>query len=216
MDSGLNMDFSKPAWIDAETNPWLPSPMPGVERQQLEREQAESGWTTSLVRYAPASYFRPHTHAGGEEFLVLEGVFSDQTGHFPQGTYVRNPIGSSHQPYTENGCKIFVKLCQMTPEEVKQTVVRTPPVSFGSGLQKRQIHALFENQNERVWLEHGLPGLEFSLKNEVRLEVLVLKGEWLLNGKKAPCQTWVRFPKQLDLILECVIRGSLWIKEYRN
>jgi hypothetical protein len=28
---------------------------------------------TSIVRYAPQSRFSPHTHGGGEEFLVLDG-----------------------------------------------------------------------------------------------------------------------------------------------
>jgi hypothetical protein len=38
---------------------------------------------TSIVRYAPGSHFSPHTHGGGEEFFVLEGIFGDEQGEYP-------------------------------------------------------------------------------------------------------------------------------------
>src|SRR6516165_7170873 len=46
---------------------------------------------TSVVRYAPKSRFSAHIHGGGEEFLVLDGVFQDEHGDFPVGSYIRNP-----------------------------------------------------------------------------------------------------------------------------
>ena len=61
----------------------------------LERQGAESGRATSVVRYAPGSDFAAHTHTGGEEFIVLDGVFSDDSGDYSAGSYVRNPVGSS-------------------------------------------------------------------------------------------------------------------------
>ncbi len=84
--------------------------MPGVERRMLERDGDEVARATSLVRFAPNSAFSAHRHGGGEEFLVLEGVFSDESGDFPAGTYARNPVGSRHVPSSELGCVIFVKL----------------------------------------------------------------------------------------------------------
>ena len=83
----------------------------------LERDGDEVARATSLVRYAPCSAFSPHTHGAGEEFLVLEGVFSDETGDFPAGFYVRNPLGSRHAPASAPGAVILVKLRQMPPEE---------------------------------------------------------------------------------------------------
>ena len=91
----------------------LPPPIPGVERRLLERVGEEVARATSLVRYAPGSSFSPHSHDGGEEFLVMDGVFTDEEmGDFPAGYYVRNPVGSSHTPSSEEGCIIFVKLWQ--------------------------------------------------------------------------------------------------------
>ena len=74
----LNADFSKRVAVHAARMPWVASPMPGVDRRMLDRIGEEVARATSIVRYAPGSHFSPHTHGGGEEFLVLEGVFTDE------------------------------------------------------------------------------------------------------------------------------------------
>ena len=94
----LNADFTKRVVVHAATLDWKPSPMPGVERRMLYRIGEEVARATSIVRYAPESQFSPHVHGGGEEFLVLEGVFQDEHGDFPEGSYVRNPPQSRHTP----------------------------------------------------------------------------------------------------------------------
>ena len=94
----LNADFTKRVVVHAATLDWKPSPMPGVERRMLDRIGEEVARATSIVRYAPESQFSPHVHGGGEEFLVLEGVFQDEHGDFPEGSYVRNPPQSRHTP----------------------------------------------------------------------------------------------------------------------
>ncbi|HEY9660942.1 MAG TPA: cupin domain-containing protein, partial [Allocoleopsis sp.] len=100
----LHADLSQRAVVVSEDLPWIDSPMPGVQRRMLERDGEEVARATSIVRYAPGSAFSPHTHGGGEEFLVLEGVFSDEQGDYPPGTYVRNPVGSTHTPSSREGC----------------------------------------------------------------------------------------------------------------
>src|SRR6516164_2585646 len=79
----INADFSKRVAVHAARLPWVPSPMKGVDRRMLDRVGDEVARATSIVRYAPHSHFSPHTHGGGEEFLVLEGVFQDEHGDFP-------------------------------------------------------------------------------------------------------------------------------------
>jgi anti-sigma factor ChrR (cupin superfamily) len=90
----INADFSQRVVIATNDLPWVPSPQAGVERRMLDRIGAEVARATSLVRYASHSEFPGHGHGMGEEFLVLEGVFSDEHGDYPAGTYVRNPPGS--------------------------------------------------------------------------------------------------------------------------
>jgi anti-sigma factor ChrR (cupin superfamily) len=121
----LHADLSRPAIVDSTSLDWVPSPSPGVERRMLERDGDEVARATSIVRYAPGSEFPTHRHGGGEEYMVLEGVFSDEHGDFPAGTYVRNPVGSSHAPKTAPGCTIFVKLRQMDPDDQDQVTIDT-------------------------------------------------------------------------------------------
>jgi anti-sigma factor ChrR (cupin superfamily) len=89
----------------------------------LGRVGGEFARATSIVRYAPDSRFSAHRHGGGEEFLVLDGVFSDTSGDYAAGSYVRNPPGSDHAPWTHRGCVIFVKLRQMDDTESVHVVV---------------------------------------------------------------------------------------------
>ena len=106
----FNMDFSKKLVIETESLDWIASPAIGVWRKPLEREEKESGHTTSVVKYEAGASFTQHSHPLGEEIFVLEGIFSDENGDYPAGTYLRNPPGSSHAPFSKDGCKLFVKL----------------------------------------------------------------------------------------------------------
>lgn len=136
----INADISKRAVVHSASLKWVPSPLPGVERRMLERDGGEVARVTSLVRYAPASRFSAHTHTGGEEFLVLEGTFSDNHGDYPAGAYVRNPVGSSHTPHSEDGCLILVKLWWMHPDD--QAFVR------------------IDTTREDLWQPANIPGVE--------------------------------------------------------
>jgi anti-sigma factor ChrR (cupin superfamily) len=49
-------------------------------------------------------------HPGGEEIFVLEGVFHDEYGSYPAGTWIRSPRFSKHAPFTKSeGATIYVK-----------------------------------------------------------------------------------------------------------
>src|SRR5258708_8585536 len=91
MNELINDDFSRRVVIAADDLQWIASPQAGVERGLLDRIGGEVARATSLVRYAPDSTFPAHVHELGEEFLVLSGIFSDEQGDYPEGTYVRNP-----------------------------------------------------------------------------------------------------------------------------
>ena len=81
----LNADFTQRAVVHAGSLPWQPSPTAGVDRRMLDRIGGEVARATTIVRYAPNSRFPAHIHGGGEEFLVLDGVFQDEHGDFPVG-----------------------------------------------------------------------------------------------------------------------------------
>jgi len=127
----LHADLTQRALLDTNGLTWSASPMAGVERRMLDRRGGELARATSIVRFAPGSRFQRHVHGGGEEVLVLEGTFSDEHGDYSAGTYLRNPVGSSHIPFSEGGCTILVKLQQMHPADQQRRWWSTPPTPPG-------------------------------------------------------------------------------------
>ena len=137
----INADLSQRAVVESTALPWVPSPMPGVYRRMIERDGGEVARVTTIVRYEPNSRFSAHVHTGGEEFLVLDGIFSDQYGDFPAGTYVRNPVGSKHAPHTDDGCTILVKLQWMHGDD--------------------QVFVRINTNDQDLYAETGTPGIQF-------------------------------------------------------
>ena len=133
-DIQLNADWSKRCAIQSHDLPWLASPSPLVQRRLLERDGGEVARATSVVRYAPGARFSAHPHDQGEEIFVLEGTFSDESGHHGPGTYLKNPPGSSHAPYSEAGCTIFVKLRYQDLADTERVVVNTRAAEWRPGL----------------------------------------------------------------------------------
>jgi anti-sigma factor ChrR (cupin superfamily) len=130
----INSDYSKRVVINHHDLPWTPTPAAGIERRMLERVGDEVARATSIVRYRPGSKFPVHTHKFGEEILVLEGIFSDETADYPAGTYIMNPLGSSHSPRSETGCTLFVKLRHLGPDQVEREVVNTLAAPWYQGM----------------------------------------------------------------------------------
>ena len=192
----IHADLTQRAVVNSHALAWVPSPLPGVERRMLDRDGAEVARATSIVRYAPGSYFAPHTHGGGEEFLVLDGVFSDEMGDFPKGMYVRNPVGSSHQPHSAEGATIFVKLQQFDPADQAFVRVDTTRAHWLPGLvEGLTVLPLHRYNTEQVALVRWAPGCQFTphchLGGE---EILVLEGEFCDEQGRYPEGTWLRNP----------------------
>lgn len=196
MQTDLNMDFAKRVVIDTDTQPWVNSPRVGVRRRTLERELAESGRATSIVRYAPGSSFPAHVHRGGEEFLVLDGVFSDHTGDFGPGFYVRNPVGSEHEPFSRGGATIFVKLWQMDPNDRDQVRVDTNRAGWQRGpADGLFVMPLHEWGAEQVALVKFAAGTRFERHvHHGGEEILVLDGVIEDEKGRYGAGTWLRNP----------------------
>lgn len=171
--------------------------MPGVDRMMLDRVGDEVARATSLVRYAPGSTFSPHTHAGGEEILVLEGTFGDEHGLYPAGTYIRNPIGSSHTPQVgPEGALIFVKLHQFDADDTAQLTLNTQTESWRPGLVTGlSVMPLHQYQHENVALVRWAPNTQFQPhRHWGGEEIYVLDGVFHDEHGDYPKGTWIRSP----------------------
>jgi len=191
----LNMDFSKRIAIDTEQMEWLASPAKGVWRKPLERQEAESGHTTSIVRYEQGSAFKTHPHPMGEEIFVLDGVFSDEHGDYPAGSYLRNPPGSSHAPFSKEGCVIFVKLNQFDERDRQTVRINTHQTTWLPGIGGLEVMPLHDFEHEHVALVKWPAGEKFQPhKHFGGEEILVLTGEFKDEFGAYPKGTWIRSP----------------------
>jgi anti-sigma factor ChrR (cupin superfamily) len=212
----VNADFSRRVVIATDEMPWIPSPQAGVERRLLDRIGGEVARATSLVRYTPASAFPAHEHALGEEFFVLSGVFSDEHGDYPTGTYVRNPPPSRHTPRTAPGCTILVKLRQMTLSEQTRIVIDSTTARWEqadtAGLKTLPLY-LAPDAGEKVVLERLEAGTNHS---EVDCpdgeEIFILSGDLRDEYGTYGAGTWIRNPAGFRRNLGSGSGATYWVK----
>ena len=193
----LNDDFTLRIVARAADAMWTPSPLPGVERRMLDRVGDEVARATSLVRYAPGSRFDRHVHGGGEEILVLEGVFSDETGDYPAGTYLRNPPGSSHAPSSRDGCLLFVKLQQFDLADTQSVRIATRAEPWRPGLVPGlAVMPLHSHDGVDTALVRWAPNTRFNTHaHPGGEEILVLDGVFNDEGGDYAAGTWLRSPR---------------------
>lgn len=174
---------------------WIPQSR-GVQRRMLERIGDEVARATSIVRYAAGSAFTPHTHTGGEEFIVLEGVFQDEHGDFPAGCYVRNPPSTRHTPHSAAGCVIFVKLWQFDLADHTQVMLNLNKIGRVDNPKHPGVALtpLFEDAHESVQLESWQPHTEVNYHFADGAELLVLTGDFNESGEQFVAQSWLRLP----------------------
>ena len=195
----MNGDLSVRAVADTTRMAWAPSPSGTVWRKRVHLVgPAESGQVTSVVRYEPRSRFPAHDHPDGEEILVLEGVFSDEHGHWPAGTYLLNPEGFRHAPFSEPGCVLFVKLRQFPGRERRHVVVDTSkllwePTATPSLSYKHLYQQLGFSDVTRLerWATGSDPGTSF---HEQGAEFFVLEGEFADEAGVYSPGFWLRLP----------------------
>jgi len=209
----LNMQLDKPVVIDTNEMSWEASPMAGVWRKPLAREAVEHGQTTSVVRYDAGSRFSAHPHPLGEEIFVLEGVFSDEHGDYPAGTYIRNPPGSSHSPHSEPGCVLLVKLDQFYPADDTTLRIDTNSTAWMPGESKLEVMPLYDTGQESVYL------IKWPASTRLRThrhyggeEVFVLSGVLLDEYGRYPAGTWIRNPHNSEHCPYVEEETVIWIK----
>ncbi|MCX5954662.1 MAG: cupin domain-containing protein [Cyanobacteria bacterium] len=192
----LHADLHQRVVLDTAALPWRPSPLAGVERRMLDRRGAELARATSIVRYAPGSRFERHSHGGGEEILVLEGTCCDENGNYPAGTYLRNPVGTSHAPFSKAGCTILVKLQQMHSADQQRLVIDTVNGAWLPGQVKGlEVMPLHGFGSEHVALVRWAPGTRFQPHaHRGGEEILVLEGVFQDEYGTYSAGSWLRNP----------------------
>lgn len=208
----LNSDFSQRVVVHSDQLEWQASPMPGVDRRMLDRIGGEVARATSIVRYAAGSRFSAHTHTGGEEFVVLEGVFQDEHGDYPAGTYVRNPPTTAHTPGSEPGCTIFVKLWQFDMDDRNQ-FRKAMADELGSPADGVATAVLHKDDRETVTFSKLSPGAVLGSTSSGGIELLVMSGSVTEGGETLKKGAWLRLPEGAALQAVAGDEGAqIWMK----
>jgi quercetin dioxygenase-like cupin family protein len=208
----LNADFTTRVVVHSDQLEWSASPMAGVDRRMLDRIGGEVARATSIVRYAPGSKFSAHTHTGGEEFIVLDGVFQDEHGDYPEGTYVRNPPTTAHTPGSEPGCTIFVKLWQFDMNDRNQfrkNMADALPARK-NGVATAQLH---RDTRETATFSHLNADAVLNNTDAGGIEMLVIAGSVVENDEPLEKGAWLRLPDGQHLSAIAGSTGAkVWIK----
>ncbi len=194
----INANFDERCVVHPGDTDWESSPSSGVERIMLDRIGGEVARATSIVRFQPGSTFPMHSHGGGEEFIVLEGTFSDETGDYGPGSYMRNPVGTSHTPFTREGCTIFVKLWQFQDGDSESVKIDTRAAAFVPGLvEGLSVLPLHEYETESAALVRWQPGTIFNRHSHFGgEEIYVIEGTFEDEFGAYPAGSWLRNPHQ--------------------
>jgi len=195
----INGDLSRRVSVDSTRMDWSPSPSGTVWRKRLHLVgPPEAGQVTSIVRYDAASSFHAHDHPEGEEILVLEGVFSDEHGDWPRGTYLLNPEGFRHAPFSRDGCVLFVKLRQFPGRDRAHVVVETEnepwQPSEAAGIEIKPLYAqtgFSDTVRLERWAAGAAPG---TLDYPAGAELYVLAGAFADEAGEYGAGTWLRLP----------------------
>jgi len=211
----VNDDFSKRVVMHGDSIEWESSPMPGVDRRRLDRVEGENERVTTIVRYAAGSQFSSHVHGGGEEFIVLDGVFEDDYGAWPQGSYIRNPPGSKHTPGSALGCTIFVKLWQFDPDD--RTFIHTNINKLGAIDEAHRpgvsASPLFRDDSEDVRFERWSNHSTIEIDNTGGAEIFVIDGIFRQAEDTFQKLSWLRLPPGGPTIVSTGDDQALvWIK----
>jgi len=191
----INSDYSKRIVINHHDLPWVPSPQIGVERRMLERIGHEVAKATSIVRYQPDSQFEVHSHEFGEEILVLDGVFVDESGEYSAGTYIMNPPGSSHAPYSKTGCTLFVKLRHLGVDQVEREIIDTRSARWYQGMVPGLNVMPLMRQGSGSTLVRWAPQTYFNPHQHYGgEEIFVVDGVFEDEHGRYPTGSWIRSP----------------------
>jgi len=209
----LNMNLDQAVFVNTAQMEWVASPARGVWRKPLEREAAEHGRTTSVVRYDAGSRFSEHPHPKGEEILVLDGVFSDETGNYPAGTYIRNPPGSRHSPFSEQGCDLLVKLDQFDADDRISLRIDTRSAAWLPGECGVRVMPLYYFETEMVALYKWPAGTRYDPHPHFGgEEVFVLSGVMYDEYGEYPAGSWIRSPHNSEHCPYVEEETIIWIK----
>jgi len=195
----LHADFERRSVVETATLPFEASPIAGLWcKRVMQAGGVDRGMSTSLIRYDAGATSPSHDHRGGEEILVLAGIFSDERGDFPAGTHMLHPEGFRHRTFSRSGCTLFTKLRQYEGAEREAVFTDTRRPTWTERMPGVTSLLLYESPSfpERIRLTRihrgvAAPVIDLPEGEEIYVASGTLEDE---NGRY-PTGTWLRMPR---------------------
>lgn len=217
MGNVISGDLNTRVAMDTSDMSWSASPSGAVWRKRVHLVgPPESGQVTSVVRYEAGATFPEHNHPDGEEILVLEGVFSDEHGDWPKGSYLLNPDGFRHAPFSTEGCVIFVKLRQFPGEDRHHVAIQTSDLAWKpTGQPGVTVKHLYEQPGyaDRMRLECWATGATVTNLYPEGAELFLIDGRFDDDLDAYMAGTWIRLPNGSSHTARTIDECTLYIKE---
>ena len=192
----FNDDISQRAVLDSSTLPWIDSGQSGIQSKLLEDRADKFSRRTSIVTYGVNTLTETHICPLGQEILVLDGVYEDGAESYGEGTYIKNPPGSSYTVGSKSGCTLFVKINYLSPDDNQRTIIDTQNTDWFEGLVTGlTVLPLVEFGTRHTALVRWAPKTKFNPHRHYGgEEILVLEGVFEDEFGSYPAGTWMRSP----------------------
>ena len=192
----FNDDISQRAVLHSSTLPWIDSGQSGIQSKLLEDRADKFSRFTSIVKYGVNTPPETHICPLGQEILVLDGVYEVGAESYGEGTYIKNPPGSSYTVGSKSGCTLFVKINYLPPDDNQRTIIDTQSSDWFEGLVTGlTVLPLAEFGTRHTALVRWAPKTKFNPHRHYGgEEILVLEGVFEDEFGSYPAGTWMRSP----------------------
>ena len=149
--------------------------------------------------------------------MLVEGIFSDEHGDWPAGTYLLNPEGFRHSPFSREGCTLFVKLRQFPGTDRRHVAIQTADLSWTPADRPgTQVKSLYRQPpySDQTRLERWeTPGNVGQINFSAGAELFVLLGAFADECGRYRRHSWLRIPAGGSLKPQGSEPCELYVKE---
>lgn len=182
----MNSDYDKRALIDTNGLVWEKTEHQGVFKKTLALNMKEE---TALIKLEGNTSLNSSSQLNSAEIFVLDGIYINEFGEFPQGTYLHLPKEDEAFVRTTSGCIIFRKTNQSKDEQ--QVIINTSNSEWLPGQGNLEVLPLHTQTALVKWPknERFIPHKHWGGE-----EIFVLKGTFMDEHGEYPHGSWIRSP----------------------
>ncbi|MBU3015935.1 cupin domain-containing protein [Poseidonibacter lekithochrous] len=182
----MNHDYEKRAFIDTNTIQWQKVETKDILKKILAIKDKEE---TSFIKLNEGSFLNQTEKINSVEIFVVEGIYINEYGEHPKGTYLRLPKENEALAKSNDGCVIFRKTNFFT--DTQELIINTNTEEWLQGQGNLEVMPLYEQTALVKWPkdEKFTPHKHWGGE-----EIVVLEGTFIDEHGEYPKNSWLRSP----------------------